>query len=78
MTDPTTDPDPDHVRTISDSDARAIAKALFAEASRQVLMATGRGVWGALKTMFFPVLIGVLMWWLATQGKPIALPTGGS
>lgn len=67
----------EHARTISDSDARAIAKALVAEASKQVLMATGRGVWTTAKTMFFPILIGVLAWWLATQGKPIILPTGG-
>lgn len=71
------EPDPDG-RTISDADARAIAKALFAEASKQVLLATGRGVLSSLKTMFFPLLIGVVLWWLAMQGKPIVLPTGGA
>lgn len=64
-------------RTISDDDARAIAKALFAEASKQILMATGRGVWATLKTMAFPVMLAAILWWLAVQGKPIVVPGAG-
>jgi hypothetical protein len=64
-------------RTISDDDARAIAKALFAEATRQILMATGRGVWSTLKVAAFPLLMALIIWWLTMQGR-LALPNHGS
>lgn len=69
-----TDETETEARTISDADAKAIARALMAEATKQVLMATGRGVWTTLKALFFPLLIGVVLWWLSTQGKPIEVP----
>ena len=63
-------------RTISDADARAIAKALFAEATKQILMATGRGVWSTVKVAVFPLLMAMIIWWLTIQGK-ITLPSHG-
>ena len=73
----TDDIDEDAGRTISDADARAIAKALFAEATRQILMATGRGVWSTVKVAFFPLLMAALIWWLAWQGR-VVIPQHGS
>ena len=58
-------------RTISDADARAIAKALFAEATKQILIATGRGVWSTLKAAFFPLLLAVIILWLTLQGRVV-------
>lgn len=72
------DDDATSVRTITDADAKAIAQALLGEASRQVLLATGRGVWSTLKVTFFPLLIAFVVWWLANQGKPIVLPAGAA
>lgn len=63
-----------HHRTISDDDAKAIASALLAEATRQVVMATGRGVWASVKALAFPVLIGLLIYFWVWQGKAIDLP----
>jgi len=61
-------------RTISDADAKAIAHALMAEATKQVIEATGRGVWSTIKALFFPVLLALVVWWLATHGKAIEVP----
>jgi hypothetical protein len=61
-------------RTISDADARAIAKALFAEATKQILMATGRGVWSTLKVAIFPIILALIIWWASLQGR-VALPS---
>ena len=58
-------------RTISDADARVIAKALMAEATKQVLLATGRGVWSTIKVACFPLILALLIWWLALQGRVI-------
>ena len=58
-------------RTVSDADARAIAKALMAEATKQVLLATGRGVWSTIKVACFPLILGMLIWWMALQGRVI-------
>ena len=68
----------DCARTISDADARAIAKALFAEATKQILLATGRGVWSTIKVAAFPALIALIIWWQAIQGRASAINhTGG-
>lgn len=64
----------EHMRTISDEDAKAIAAALLAEATKQVLMATGRGVWSTIKALVFPVLIGIVIWWAASKGTQIEVP----
>ncbi|WP_298164601.1 hypothetical protein [Novosphingobium sp.] len=64
----------EHVRTITDEDAKAIAAALLTEATKQVLMATGRGVWSTIKALVFPLLIGVVIWWAATKGTQIEVP----
>lgn len=61
-------------RTISDADAKAIARALMAEATKQVIEATGRGVWSTIKALLFPMLLALIVWWLATQGKAIEVP----
>jgi hypothetical protein len=61
-------------RTISDADAKAIAHALMAEATKQVIEATGRGVWSTIKALLFPLLLALVVWWLATQGKAIEVP----
>ena len=58
-------------RTISDADARAIAKALFAEATKQILLATGRGVWSTLKVAIFPMILALIIWWLTMQGRVV-------
>lgn len=67
-------PHGDHVRTITDDDAKAIAAALLAEATKQVVMATGRGVWSTIKALVFPLLIGLVIWWAATKGTQIEVP----
>lgn len=64
----------DHLRTISDEDAKAIAAALLAEATKQVVMATGRGVWSTIKALVFPLLIGIVIWWAASKGTQIEVP----
>lgn len=63
-----------HHRTISDDDAKAIASALLAEATRQMVMATGRGVWSSFKALLFPLLIAALIYLWAWQGKAVDLP----
>lgn len=65
-------------RTISDDDARAIAKALFAEATKQILLATGRGVWSTIKVATFPLVMALIIWWLAMQGRVIIPGHGGA
>lgn len=67
-------PQDERVRTITDEDAKAIAAALLAEATKQVVMATGRGVWSTLKALIFPLLIGIVIWWAATKGHQIEVP----
>ncbi len=64
----------DAVRTITDQDAKAIAAALLAEATKQVVMATGRGVWSTLKVLIFPLIIGLVLWMAATKGTQIEVP----
>lgn len=61
-------------RTISDDDAKAIASALLAEATRQVVIATGQGVWSSFKALAFPLLIGLLIYFWVWQGKAVDLP----
>ena len=61
-------------RTISDADAKAIARALMTEATKEVIEATGRGVWSTIKALLFPLLIALVVWWLSTQGKAIEVP----
>ena len=63
-----------HHRTISDDDAKAIASALLNEATRQIVMATGRGVLASFKALVFPLLIGVLIYFWVWQGKAVDLP----
>lgn len=68
-------PEPaDSKRTITNDDAKAIAAALLAEATKQVVMATGRGVWTTIKALAFPLLIGLVIWWAASKGAQIEVP----
>ena len=64
----------EHVRTITNEDAKAIAAALLAEATKQVVMATGRGVWTTIKALIFPLIIGLVLWFAATKGTQIEVP----
>lgn len=74
MDEPATPHGEDHVRTITDEDAKAIASALLAEATKQVVMATGRGVWSTIKALVFPVAIAIVIWWAASKGTQIEVP----
>ena len=67
-------PHDQNMRTITDEDAKAIAAALLAEATKQVVMATGRGVWSTIKALVFPVLIAIVIWWAASKGTEIEVP----
>ncbi|WP_156428088.1 hypothetical protein [Novosphingobium sp. FSW06-99] len=61
------------MRTITQADARAIAVALLKEATEQIYSATGRGIWSTFKTLFWPIAIGALLYFMVLTGRPLAM-----